>query len=145
MHFFRYITALILLLLCYLTGFTQTIEVIVSNIRSNKGQLCVGLFESEEGFKKERPCWEKSYSKFQIEQEKVVLTICIPPGTYSLSVLDDENGDGKMNYNMIGVPREGFGFSGYEHKGIRKPQFKQFQFKVEGVEKVIIEVVMKYF
>jgi len=127
------------------TGFTQTLEVTISRIHTNKGQLCVALFNSEEGFKKEQPCWKKSYAKSSVEQGKIVLIICISPGTYGLSALDDENGDGKMNYNIIGVPQEGFGFSGYRHKGIRKPPFNNFIFRVEENQTVKIDVEMKYY
>lgn len=126
------------------TGFAQTLEVTVSKIRSNKGQLCVALFDTEEGFRNEQPYWKKNYSKSQIEQGEVVLTICVRPGIYGLSVLDDENCDGKMKYNMIGLPQEGFGFSGYRHKGIRKPSFNNFIFRVEENQTVKIEVEMKY-
>lgn len=138
-----------LVLLCLFvwlsTGFTQTLEVTISNIRTNKGQLCVAIFDNEDGFKKEQPCWENNYSKSKIEEGEVVLTICIPSGIYGLSVLDDENMDGKMKYNTIGVPQEGFGFSGYRHKGIRKPLFNNFIFRVEDNQTTKIEVVMKYF
>lgn len=144
MQFFRYITTLILLPICFATGLAQTLEVTVSNIRSNKGQLCVVLFDTEEGFKKEQPYWEKTYSKSQIEHGELILRICVLPGIYGLSVLDDENCDGKMKYNMIGLPQEGFGFSGYRHKGIRKPSFNNFIFKVEGNQTMKIEVEMKY-
>lgn len=127
------------------TGFAQTLEITISNIRTNKGQLCVALFDSEERFKKEQSCWEKFYSKSQFEKGEVVLMICVSPGTYGLSVLDDENMDGRMNYNMIGIPQEGFGFSGYRHKGIRKPSFNNFIFRVEENQTLKIEVEMKYF
>jgi len=145
MYFFRCITALILLHVCFVTSLSQTLEVTVSNIRSNKGQLCVALFDSEEGFKKEQPCWEKTYSKSQIEQGEVVLTICVPPGIYGLSVLDDENMDGKMNYNRIGIPQEGFGFSDYQHKGLRRPALKNFTFSIEKNQVLKIDVVLKCF
>lgn len=127
------------------TGFAQTIEVTVSNIHTNKGQLCVALFDTEEGFKNEQPCWKNYYSKSQVEEGKIMMTICIPPGTYGLSVLDDENDDGKMKYNLIGIPQEGFGFSNYQHKGLRRPQFKDFIFRVEENQTLKIAVEMKYF
>lgn len=142
---FRCKLVLFCLFVWFSTGFAQTLEVTISNIRTNKGQLCVALFDSEEGFKKEQPCWKRHYSKSQVEHGKVMLTICMSPGTYGLSVLDDENGDGKMKYNMIGLPQEGFGFSNYQHKGIRRPQFNDFIFRIEENQILRIEVEMKYF
>lgn len=144
---FRRKLVLFCLLVWLSTGFAQNLEVTITNMRSSKGQFCVALFDSEEGFKKEHPCWEGIYPKSSLDlnMDKAVLTIRVPEGSYGLSVLDDENMDKKMNYSIIRLPREGFGFSGYEHKGIRKPRFDQFVFKVEEGEKIEVEVVLKYF
>jgi uncharacterized protein (DUF2141 family) len=35
----------------------------------------------------------------------------IPAGTYAVTVLHDENSDGKMDFNWIGMPTKGYGFS----------------------------------
>lgn len=34
----------------------------------------------------------------------------LPSGTYALALIHDENGNGKLD-TMLGIPREGFGFS----------------------------------
>ncbi len=36
----------------------------------------------------------------------------ISPGTYALAVIHDENGNGKLDTNWVGIPTEGYGFSG---------------------------------
>jgi len=56
-------------------------------------------------------------------------------------ILDDENG--KMNY-LLKIPREGFGFSNYLHKGIKVPTFNDFSFTVEKNKTIEINVTMKY-
>jgi uncharacterized protein (DUF2141 family) len=35
----------------------------------------------------------------------------IPPGTYALAVIHDENMNGKLDTNWLGIPKEGYGFS----------------------------------
>lgn len=35
----------------------------------------------------------------------------LPPGTYAIAVLDDENGNGELDSNWMGIPQEGFAFS----------------------------------
>lgn len=141
----RCILFFVLVQICFLIGSAQNLEVTIRNIRTNRGQLCVALFNSSEGFKKEQPCWEKNYDKYRISRDAFSFTISIAPGAYGLSVLDDENRDGKMNYNWIGVPLEGFGLSGYIHKGIRKPSFNDFIFRVDANQTIKIEVEMKYY
>ena len=63
-------------------------------------------------------------------------------GEYGLSLLDDENNNTKMDYNFIGLPKEGFGFSNYYHTGFTKPHFNTFKFKhlKNNLAKVVIKV-----
>ncbi len=131
------------LLACLQTS-AQTLEVCITNIRNTKGQLCVAIFTNDQDFKAEIPFWEKQYTKADVDNKTFRIVIQIPPGIYGMSVLDDENSDGKMKYNFVGLPLEGFGFSNYKHKGIRKPRFKQFSFNIEINQKKLIEVEMTY-
>ena len=139
-------------LLFLITGFlfccsvlSQTLEVHVKNIRNDKGQLCVALFKCEEEFNEETPFWEQKYPKSYVREKSDKLIIPVVPGKYGVSVLDDENMDGKMNYNIIGLPVEGFGLSNYVHKGIRKPRLKYFSFDIQAGQKTVVEVHMIYF
>lgn len=124
---------------------SQGVEVRVTNIRNVKGQLYVAFFQCDSSFSAEVPVWKKLYNKSAIKDKTFSFNVPLPPGRYGLTLLDDENGDGKMNYNLIGLPKEGFGFSNYKHKGIRKPKFKQFSFDVEPNQKVAVTVEMCYF
>ena len=109
----------------------QTVELRIVNVRTDVGQIYVGVFESQEAFKKEQVCFKQLILKSQIEDGNYSMTIQLPPGTYGISVLDDVNMDGKMNYNLIGIPTEGFGFGGYKHRGLKKPVFDDFSFTIE--------------
>jgi uncharacterized protein (DUF2141 family) len=122
----------------------QSISVEIKGIRSEKGQLCIAIFADEASFKAEKTLWEMNYPKTELKNGEFKLTIPIKAGKYGLSVLDDENKDGKMNYNILRIPQEGFGFSNYFHRGIKFPEFKQFSFFVEKNEISEIKVVMKY-
>ncbi|MFT3803264.1 MAG: DUF2141 domain-containing protein [Burkholderiaceae bacterium] len=44
----------------------------------------------------------------------------LPPGDYAIAVYQDVNGNGKLDTNMVGMPREPFGFS-QEPKGLMGP------------------------
>lgn len=123
----------------------QILNVHIKGIRSTTGQLCVAIFSDESGFKNEKTVWEMKYPKDTIKNGEFRLNIQLKAGKYGLSVLDDENGNGKMNYNILGIPQEGFGFSNYYHRGIKVPSFNQFSFYLEKEETSEIKVVMKYF
>lgn len=55
----------------------------------------------------------------------------ISPGTYALSVIHDENRNSRLD-TLLGVPREGFGFSGNPVVRFGPPRFNQVRFAVSG-------------
>ena len=51
----------------------------------------------------------------------------IEPGTYAVAVVHDENSDGKLDKNFVGVPSEGYGVSNnktYASQVLRIPHVK---------------------
>ena len=54
----------------------------------------------------------------------------VKPGTYALLVVHDENGNGKLDM-MMGIPREGFGFSNNPKIKMRAPTFEEVRFAVQ--------------
>lgn len=108
----------------------------ITNIRTKQGSILVAIFQDEQSFKEERPNEELRYSKedLEIEDNSTYVTFSLQPGTYGISLLDDANDNGKMDYNFIGVPREGFGFVDYYHCGLSRPKFEDFQFYLNDGE-----------
>jgi len=56
----------------------------------------------------------------------------IPPGTYALAVIHDENMDGKLGTNLLGVPTEGYGFSSGATASMSAPSFEAARFSYDG-------------
>jgi uncharacterized protein (DUF2141 family) len=52
----------------------------------------------------------------------------ISDGRYALAIFHDENGDGKMNKNMLGIPKEGYGVSNNVKNLMSAPTFKEAAF-----------------
>ena len=55
----------------------------------------------------------------------------VKPGTYALLVVHDENANGKLDM-MMGIPREGFGFSNNPKIQMRAPKFEEVRFPVQA-------------
>lgn len=53
-------------------------------------------------------------------------------GAYGLALYHDENGNGKIDRNMIGIPKEGFGFSNNPRIFMSAPSFKSVRMAVSG-------------
>lgn len=146
MNFYMKFTTIYLLLVCHGAFVSsQTLDIKITNIQNRKGQLCIAVFDSQKGFSKEKVYWDTCICKRYNGNNELHILISIKPGKYGLSVLDDENGSAKMEYNFLGIPREGFGFSNYYQKGIRKPTFDDFSFCVGKNETKVLHVEMKYF
>lgn len=56
----------------------------------------------------------------------------IPPGTYAIAALHDENGDRQMDRSLFGIPREGYAISRNERDRMSRPDFDQAAIQFEG-------------
>ena len=130
------------------TSFTSpsviTIPIVVKNIKNSKGRLSIGVFKDASSFEEEKPHKIILVSKKDLVNGTLKSSIEIESGVYGLSILDDENSDYKMQYNMIGMPKEGFGFSNYYHTGFTKPNFKQFLVVINPSQKAAITFNLRY-
>lgn len=67
----------------------------------------------------------------------------LAPGTYAVSLIHDENGNGKLDTAMM-MPREGFGFSRNPAIRFGPPKFAAAQFSI-GAGETVQAIKVKYF
>lgn len=89
-----------------------SLVVTVTGLHSAKGQLIACLWRDKDGF----PSCEKSKTAMRrtIRVSGPSMEISFPgvaPGQYAVTVLHDEDGNGRMKHNLIGMPAEGVGVS----------------------------------
>lgn len=135
---------LFVLLFAALSINAQTLTVEISNIRNNKGKIILSVFIDNDSFRKEEALFSNNYYKGDLKTDKMICKIPLKQGPYGITILDDENSDGEMEFSFIGIPKEGYGFSNFYHKGITKPQFEDFDFLIREKDK-IVQVELKYF
>jgi uncharacterized protein (DUF2141 family) len=58
--------------------------------------------------------------------------VSIPPGTYALAVIHDENRNGKLDTNWLGIPTEGYGFSNEAKALLGAPSFSAAKVRYDG-------------
>ncbi len=111
----------------------EGIHVTILNIENSRGNLACALFESPEGFPHEFLRSAKKIMVMKILDNKARCDfLSISPGTYAIAVIHDENMNGKLNTNWLGIPIEGYGFSN-EAKGlIGAPSFSAASFPYDG-------------
>ncbi len=109
------------------------IHVKIPNIKNNTGNIACGIFESPEGFPKK---FLGSATVVIIKKILDTKAQCnfsdIPPGTYGIAVIHDENMNGKLDTNWIGLPTEGYGFSNTTIDEFGAPAFSAAKFRYDG-------------
>lgn len=122
----------------------QTLTVVIDGLRNLNGQVCMRIYSSQKGF----PFSDASQVQAactKIANSSVTKQFYgLKPGTYAVAVLDDENGDRKLDTDPLGIPQEGFGISNNPTVSILTgvPKFQQASFSLQ--KNATIRISMKY-
>lgn len=116
--------------------FAQKLSLIVDGLKKEKGNVKIAVFESQSGFPSEHN--KAIYSKvLPSKGNKLSLNVAgLKPGTYAVAVLHDANDNGEMDFNFLGMPKEGFGFSN-NPTSLKKPDFRDSQFSFDDKGKTV--------
>jgi uncharacterized protein (DUF2141 family) len=117
-----------------------TLTVEVSNIKEAKGNVNVGLFTNEDDFLK------KSAVGKIVKADREIINVVfenLPIGNYAVSVIHDENANGELDSNFMGIPKEGFGFGNDAMGMFGPPSFEKALINWEGKDKSIT-INLKY-
>ena len=112
-------------------------EIVVTGIKENSGTIVISIHDSAESFHKHIPYRNVEQA---VTGDKAVYHIRLKAGDYVFCVYHDVNGDGKLNVNAIGIPKEPFGFSNYDGKG-PPGNFKKHKVFIDGAAAVNIQLV----
>lgn len=109
------------------------IHVKILNIRNSTGAVACALFESSVGFPSEFLHFATNIMVIRIRHSQARCDFeDIPPGTYALAVVHDENFNGKLDTNFLGIPTEGYGFSNDATAALGAPSFSAASFTYDG-------------
>jgi uncharacterized protein (DUF2141 family) len=118
----------------------SSITVNISGVRSQKGNVVVCLWSKEN---KDFPFCSSTtaYKSTSIKADNSSLVTTfqnIPSGEYALSAFHDENGNGKLDTNWMGMPKEGMAAANMnkeknQNQGRReRPSFDKMKFTLNG-------------
>jgi uncharacterized protein (DUF2141 family) len=111
------------------------LTVSVSGLKSNTGIVKVGLYNSEGTFLKS--IYKSIRSEIKENGTKVTFE-GIPKGEYAISVYQDENNNGKLDKNIMGIPSEAVACSNNAKGFMGPPKYKDAKFSIEKNQ--IIEI-----
>jgi uncharacterized protein (DUF2141 family) len=117
------------------------LEVTIKNIKTESGSIRVGLFSDEKSFLKtaaEGKVVKASANEVTVRFEN------LKPGDYGLSVIHDENENGELDTNMMGLPKEGFAFGNNAMGMFGPPDFEKAKLRVEDKKLISQTISLKY-
>jgi uncharacterized protein (DUF2141 family) len=118
-------------------GENYSLIIDIDGFESDNGKALIAVFNNMDGYPT-KP--EKAYKKLvaEIRNGNVRLVINgMPAGTYAVSVLHDENDNGKMDTNFLGIPSEKFGASNDAKGFMGPPSFEDSKFELNTNNKKI--------
>jgi uncharacterized protein (DUF2141 family) len=110
----------------------NVIHVEIDGLRSDRGQVLCALFSSAADFPKKPDRAVVHATSEIVERHAACEFQGVPPGTYAISVFHDENSNGKLDTNFLGIPREGVGASNNAKGRFGPPKFSAAAFQHLG-------------
>ena len=108
-----------------------SLEMEINNLQSNNGPLYIRLLDEDENPVIVGTSTVVNYSsKISFDS--------IPPGKYAIQFFHDENENQKMDFSLIGIPKEKFGSSNNVKPVLGPPKFKKMLFNLTENKKVIM-------
>lgn len=112
------------------------LRVPISKVRSGNGALYVGVYNRNGWL---RPGKHLTYQKVRATKGTIRVTFeGLRPGRYAVAAFHDENGNGKVDFNFLGFPSEGYGFSRTTPFG--KPSFDDTAFDLANQREMPIRL-----
>ncbi|MFZ5790244.1 MAG: DUF2141 domain-containing protein [Pseudomonadota bacterium] len=103
------------------------IYLVVNNVKNDRGHVRAALCD-EARFGREGCPYDVTVPARAGTVELVFRDI--PPGRYAIQLFEDENDNKKMDFTLLGLPKERFGFSNNARPFLSAPSFERAAFWV---------------
>lgn len=115
----------------------------LSGLRNDRGAVLVSLFASPAGFP-DVPERALTNLNTSIADGRATVTFAgLLWGRYALSVLHDENGNGRMDTGLLGIPEEGHAASNNVARRFAAPNFEESVFTFDR-EQLVLPITLRY-
>ena len=111
-----------------------SLEMEINNRESNKGPIYIRILDENEN-----PVIVGTSPVINYSSE--ISFDSIFPGKYAIQFFHDENKNQKMDFNLIGIPKEKFGSSNDVKPILGPPKFEKMLFEIYEDKKIIMKPV----
>jgi uncharacterized protein (DUF2141 family) len=101
------------------------LRITIANVVPNKGDLLVTLFDRAQGFP-DQPNAAQPSRKVKPDGSTMQLSFSnLAEGRWAVMVLQDFNGNGRVDTNLVGLPKEPYGASNNKLPKLAPPKFEE--------------------
>ena len=146
-RFYRYFLLSILLLVAatVISRVTENkLSLSITDLRNNKGHVLITVYKDGIGYPEEVDKAVRRAKLTITNKTATVSFVGLASGNYAIAILHDENDDGKMNSNFLGLPKEGYGFSNNVMGSFGPPSFSKASFQYNVNQSKTISIKARY-
>jgi len=87
----------------------------IAGVEKNGGKVYVSVFNSEQSYNN-----RAVFKSFTLDPNATSINtlLKLPEGEYLFSIYQDSNNNGILDTNLVGIPKEKFGFTNYDGKRV---------------------------
>ena len=114
----------------------QNIQFEINGVDSDKGKLYVQLFKGKDNYDAGKP-----ESSLIVKAKPGTNTITfnnVDSGEYAVRFFHDENDNGELEFNLFGMPVEGYGYSNDAQPNFGPAKYKHMKFMVTDTTQTVI-------
>jgi uncharacterized protein (DUF2141 family) len=131
------ISSLSMILLLSQHAVAADLTISISDVEKGKGHLMIALYKSEEDYKSGKASFHTKVEA--LNGKEIAVFENLADGEYAIKIYQDENDNNKMDFNMMGIPKEGYGFS--NNIGMfGAPEYKEAKFLVKENTAITIDL-----
>lgn len=118
------------------------LSLIITNLASPTAPIMVGLYGTKNDFPNPKDQLKEYKFKPKGNQHTAKIT-GLKFGTYAIAIYQDENSDGKIGKNFMGIPTEGYAFSNNIKPTVKAPSFKDCKFEYTASSHTVNMTMLK--
>lgn len=112
----------------------EEVEIHIKNVKNDTANIYIAVYDDGDDWPAGQP-FRTLVADAELDTTKVKIEL--PVGTYAISVYQDINGNGKMDYNLVRMPKEPWGVSNDAPARFGPPSWKKMKFDVDAATKTM--------
>ena len=122
---------------------TTELRIEFSGLQQASGTVYIAVYNSEESWLGDTTVAEQLVViESSRKGEVVIASLRLPPGEYALTAFHDANGNGELDTNFIGIPKEPVAMSNNARPRFGPPRYRDARFTL-GRELLVQRITLK--